>query len=128
MKPATERSRQWLRFEMIIQCRTVTPDLIPPEFDQSGSKHNSEDEPAKKNNNGKRRSAFWEGPHFPKGAKKYCKETGFQELNFPSISIPLLSDVHKRHIQKPKHKKDGDIRITGNHDQRKNKSNPGKNK
>src|SRR5690242_2310581 len=117
MKPPAQWAGQGLCFEMIIQCGPVSPDLITPEFDQSRPKHNPEDQPSKKNNNGKWRSPFWKGTHVPKRAKKHGKETGFQELNFPTITVPFLADMHKRHVQKPKHKKYWDIRITGNHHQ-----------
>ena len=96
MEPATQRTRYGLGFEMIKECRSIAPDFIPADLDQSGTKHDAKNQPAEKNDHrhgGGRVSGKDACPAGDRG--KIARKPVSSKLDFPAVSIPVLTYMHK---------------------------------
>jgi hypothetical protein len=87
---------------MIIEGGAVAPYVVAAEFYQTGPEHDAEDEPAEQDDDGHGRRAFWEGARVDQGAEEDREEACFQELDLPTVTIPILTNIYKRHIEQPK--------------------------
>src|SRR5450432_4571914 len=124
MEPSAQRTGQWLGLEMIVESCPITPHFIAPNLDQPGTQHDAESQPTEKCDDRHRWCAFGKWSHIEQGTKKDCKKSGFEQLYFPSISIPVLPNMNERHIEKPKYSEQWCIRETCQHNAGKQESDP----
>src|SRR5712672_3054646 len=110
MKPPAQRTGYRLCLEMVVECSSIAPYIIATNLDQACAKHDAEDQPAKQSDDRHRWCALGKRAHVEEGTKEDCKKSGFEYLNFPAISIPVLPDMNERHIEKPKNNKQQRIR------------------
>src|ERR1700754_2756705 len=101
MKPAAQWSGQWLCFKMIIERCSIPPNFITAYLDESCTQHNPENQPPEQSDDKNRRTPFRKGTHVEQRTEEDRKKSGFQQLDFPSVTIPILSGVHKGHINYP---------------------------
>src|SRR5271169_845650 len=124
MKQPAQRTGYRLRFEMVVECGPVAPHIIASNLDQSGAKHDAEDQPAEQSDDRHRWCAFRKGTQVKQGAKEDREKSGFEELDLPSVSIPVLPDVNERHIKEPENSEQQCIRKACHHDTGKRESDP----
>src|SRR5207253_3818593 len=118
MQIAAERIRNRLRLVVIIKAGEITPAWIAPQFDETGADHNAEAEPAKKPEDKERRTALRKWLAINQRTEKDRQETGFEQLNFPAVTVLNLSNVNDRHVHHPKNHKVYSVRVaTDNNDQ-----------
>src|SRR6266487_1090216 len=120
MKPPAQRTRYGLCFKMMIECGSLTPYFIPTNLYQTRAKHNAKNQPTEQADDREWRFMFGKRAHIKQRAEENRKKTGFCKLDLPSVSIPLLPYMHKRHIQKPEYCKQWGICVdchyhTGKH-------------
>src|ERR1700737_2407295 len=111
VKPPAQRIRQRLSFKMVIERCEIKPGWISTQLDESRAQHHSKDQPAKKPNNGKRRFAFGKRASIKQRAEEYGKKTGFQQLDFPTVTIPILAKMDDRHIKGPQDRERKGVRM-----------------
>ena len=71
-----------------------------------------------------RRRASGKRAQIQQRAEEDREKSGFEKLDLPAVSIPVLPDVDERHVKKPKHSEQQRIRIARDHDARKRESDP----
>src|SRR5437867_7166618 len=98
---AAERVGDRLRLIVIEQTREVAPARIPPELDERGADHDPEDEPSEEPENLGRRRAAREGPCVEQRAEEDRQEAGLEELDLPAVTVPILTDMDERHVERP---------------------------
>src|SRR4026209_2600791 len=111
MKPTAQRTGYGLCFKMVIECSSITPYFISPDLDQARTKHHAKVQPAKQADDREWRCTFGKRAHVKQRAEENRKKPGFEKLDLPSISIPLLPYMSKRHIKKPEYCKQRGICI-----------------
>ncbi len=67
-----------------------------------------------------------EGPTVEKRTEKDGKEAGLEQLHLPAVAVPVLSDVHERHVENPEHAEKKRVGIAAEHDAGKREANPGR--
>src|SRR5260370_9845272 len=108
----------------MIETGESAPTGVAAEFDEAGANHNAKPEPAKKPENEKRRRTFWKWSGVEQRAEKDRKESGLEQLNFPAVAVPNLTNVDDRHVHRPKNGEQDCVRVTSESNQRKNEPNP----
>src|ERR1700745_1109992 len=94
MQITADRTRNRLIFVVIIHAGEIPPAGIAAEFDQPRANHDSKAEPAKKPNHQKRRRCFRKWTSVEQWAEKDRQETRFEQLRFPTVTVPNLTDVN----------------------------------
>src|SRR2546428_7465709 len=111
MWPEVQPPAQWvwdrLRFIMVIEAGQVAPAGVAADFDETRAEHDPEDEPAKKPNDDGRGRPFRKGPAIEQRTEEYRQETGFEQLDFPTVSIPVLAHMDERQVKGPKNRHQG---------------------
>src|SRR5215472_11465595 len=103
MQVTADRAGDWLRLVVIVKTREIVPAGVTPHFDQAGAKHDAKTQPTKKPNYQNGRPAFRERPPVEQRTKEDRQETGLQQLDFPSVTVPNLADVNDRQVHGPEH-------------------------
>ena len=80
---------------MIIEGGAVAPYVIAAEFYKAGAEHNAEGEPAEQDDDGHGRGPFWEGAGIDQRAEEDREEACLQELDLPTVAIPILAYVYE---------------------------------
>ena len=93
MQIAADRTWDRLRFVVIIKTGEIAPAWIAAHFDKTRTDHDAEAKPAEKPDNKERRGSFGERPAIEQRAKEDRQKTGFEQLNFPAVAVPNLTDV-----------------------------------
>src|SRR5207247_11094218 len=93
--------RERLSLEMIVERGEIAPALVTADLDHAGAEHDSKNEGAEKPDDDERRRSPRKGPRIEQWTKKDCEEAGFEKLRFPAVAVPILADVHERHVEKP---------------------------
>lgn len=88
---------------MIIECGAVAPYVVTAEFYQAGAEHDAKDEPAEQDDDRHGRRSFGEGARVDEWAEEDGEEACFEELDLPTVAIPILTDVYKRHVKQPEY-------------------------
>src|SRR5436190_24054017 len=101
MQPPTQRIWDWLRFIVIVETGQVTPAGVATQLDKACANHNPKDEPAEQPDDNLGRRVFWEGPGIEQRTKKNRQKSGFQQLNFPPVAVPVLPDMNEGHVKHP---------------------------
>src|SRR4029077_688287 len=70
-------------------------------------------------------TAFRKRPADEERTEKDRQEAGLEELDFPTVTVPNLSDVDDRHVHHPQDCEQNRVRVTAKHNQRKREANPG---
>src|SRR5438552_18213596 len=125
MKPPTQWVWNGLGFIMVIEAGQVPPARVAADFDEAGADHDPEDKPAKKPNDDRGRRAFWKGPGIEHGAEKYGQEPGLKQLNFPAVSIPVLTDMDEGHVERPENRHQGRVGKAEQYNGRESNAKPG---
>src|SRR6266576_4018403 len=112
VKIATDRTRNRLCFVVIVKTGKVPPAWIAAEFDQGRTNHDAKAKPSKKPDNENWRPAPGKQASIEQGAKKDRQEAGLEQLNLPTVTVPDLSNVHDRHVHRPKHREQNCVRVT----------------
>ena len=124
MKPPAQRTGQRLRLEMIVERRPVAPHFITADLDQSGAKHNPESQPAEQSDHRHRGRLFGKRTRVQQRTEKDGEESGFKELDLPSVAVPVLPNVNEGHVEKPEDSEQWRIRETCQHHAGKHESDP----
>src|ERR1700682_5004811 len=113
MEIAADWIRDRLRFVVIVEAGEITPALVAAQFDQTSADHDPKTEPTKKPNDEKWGTTFRKRPAIKQRAEKDRQEPGLEQLRFPTITVPNLSDMDDRHVHRPKNGEHDCVRITG---------------
>src|SRR5205807_6665045 len=125
MEIAADRIRDRLNFVVIKHAGQIAPAFVTAQFDQTGADHDAKAEPAKKPEHQNWWPTFWKRSPIDQRAEKNRQEAGFEQLNFPTVTVPNLADVNNRHIHRPKHSQQNCVRVTAENNQRQRESDPG---
>ena len=128
MEVAADRIRDWLSFVVVVKTSEIAPAWVPAQFDQAGADHDAKPEPAKQPDNQDRRPASWKWPAIQQWAKKDRQEAGFEQLDFPTVTVPDLPNVDDRHVHRPKNRQQDRICVAAENNQRQTETDPGKNR
>src|SRR5689334_10796682 len=101
MQVAADRVRERLRFVMVIKTCEIAPTLVAPQFDQAGAKHDAKPQPAKKPDYQDWRPGLGEWSAIEQWTKENRQESRLEQLNFPAVAVPNLTDVNDRHVHCP---------------------------
>ena len=101
MKPAAESIRDGLGLEVVEKRGQVAPAFVPADLDQARPEHYPEDEPAQEPDDRDRRLPLGEGPRIIDRAQEDGEKSGLQQLEFPTVAVPVLADVDDREVQRP---------------------------
>src|SRR5205823_3141058 len=112
MEIAADRTRNRLGFVVIKHAGQIAPALVAAHFDQAGADHDAKAEPAKKPEDQNRRSRFGKRPAIEQRTKKDREEPGFEQLDFPAVTVPNLADMDDRHIHPPQHCEQNRVGVT----------------
>src|SRR5207302_6486640 len=104
VKVATDRARYRLRFIVIGKAGEIAPARVAAQFDQTCAEHDPKSQPAKQPENQDWRPALRKRPSVEQWTKKDRQEAGLKQLNLPAVAVPDLSDVHDRHVHRPKYR------------------------
>src|SRR5436305_3850906 len=125
MKVPADRIRDRLGFVVVIHAGQVAPAIVPAQFDQARADHDSKSQPAKKPEHQNRWTRFWKRTRIEQWAKKNRQKTRLQKLNLPSITVPNVTDMDDGHVNDPEKCEQDRVRVTGQHNQRQPKTDPG---
>src|SRR5947207_6960187 len=125
MQVTTDRIWNGLGFVVIIKAGKIAPARVAAHFDQAGADHEAKSQPAKKPDDQDRWSAPWKRAAVDQRTKKDREKPGLEQLDFPAVAVPNLTDVHDRHVHGPEHCQQNCIRITGQHNEREHNAGPG---
>src|SRR5437762_10643671 len=102
MEPAAQWIRNRLGFKMVIERCEIAPDDIAAKLDQCSADHNAKNQPAEKPDHDDGRLALRKWASIQQWTKKDGEKSGLEQLNFPPVTVPILPDVHERHVERPK--------------------------
>src|SRR6202011_2163543 len=88
MQITADRIRDRLSFVVIKHAGQIAPTLVAAQLNQTGADHDPKAEPPKKPDHQNRRTTFWERPSVEQRTKKNRQESGFEQLNFPTVPVP----------------------------------------
>ncbi len=111
MQRPAERIREGLCFIVIVQAGQVAPAGVAAQFNQPRPEHDAKGKPAEQPEDDGGRRPTRKRPPVQQRAQENAEKTRLQELNFPAIRIPVLSDVNKRHIQRPQQRHENRVGI-----------------
>src|SRR5205085_7683681 len=114
---ATDRIRNGLSFVVIVETGDIAPAGVAPQLNQSRPDHDPKSEPAEKPENKQWGPAAWEWPAIEEWTEKNREEPGFEELNFPAITVPDLANMDDRHVHHPKNRQNDCVGITSENDE-----------
>src|SRR4029077_11448525 len=63
-------------------------------------------------------------PAIEQRAEKDRQEPSLEELDFPTVAVPNLTDVDDGHVHRPDHDHQNRIRVAAKNDERKRETNP----
>src|SRR5205823_9600728 len=118
MQIPTKRTRDRLRFIVIVKTGQIAPAWIAAQLDKAGTNHDAKTEPAKKPDHQQRRPAFRKRTSIEQRAKKDRQEPGLEQLRLPSIAVPNLPDVNDGHVHRPENGEQNRVRVTADHNER----------
>src|SRR5262249_50305565 len=93
MQPPAQRIRYGLSFVVVIKAGEIAPARIPAQFDQTGAEHDAKNQPAVQPNHGTGWRLLWKRPAIDQGTEENGQKAGFQQLNLPTITVPVLSHM-----------------------------------
>src|SRR5207249_708447 len=124
VKPAAQGIWDRLSLEVIAECGEIAPAIVAAKFDERRANHDAKDEPAKEPNDDDGRFAFRKRTTIEQRAKEDREEAGFEQLNFPPVTVPILSDMDDRHVERPKRCHDDRIGVTSDDNARESEADP----
>src|SRR6202011_1054419 len=92
MQITADRVRDRLSFVVIKHAGQIAPTLVAPQFDQPGADHDPKTEPPEKPDHQNRRPGLRKRPPIEQRTKKDRQKSGFEQLNFPTVPVPNLTD------------------------------------
>ena len=66
-----------------------------------------------------------ERPGVEERTQKNGEETGFEELHFPAVAVPVLANVDERHVKNPEDGKEECVGVAAGHNAGKGETKPG---
>src|SRR5438270_1472522 len=126
MQIPTKRTRDRLRFIVIVKTGQIAPAWIAAQLDKAGTNHDAKTEPAKKPDHQEGRPAFRKRTTIEQRAKKDGQESSLEQLCLPTIAVPHLPDVNDGHVHGPENGEQNRVRVTAKDNERQTKTNPGK--
>src|SRR5438876_6057449 len=126
MQIPTKRTRDRLRFIVIVKTGQIAPAWIAAQLDKAGTNHDAKTEPAKKPDHQEGRPAFRKRTTIEQRAKKDRQEPSLEQLRLPTKAVPNLPDVNDGHVHRPENGEQNRVRITAKNNERETKANPGK--
>ena len=115
-----------MRLVISEKCREISPAFVAANFDHAGAEHDPESKPAKKPEDDERRPAARKRPAIEKRAKENGEKAGLKQLRFPTVAIPILAKVDKRHVKNPKKREKNRVCVATGNDAGEGKTDPGR--
>src|ERR1044072_5000918 len=101
MKPTAETIWDRLSFKVIIERGQIAPAFVAADLDHARAEHDSKSESAKKPDHNQRWRATIERPSIEERTEENREEPCFEQLRFPAVAVPVLSEVNERHVKDP---------------------------
>src|SRR6266487_265271 len=93
VKVATNRTRDRLGLVVIVKASKIAPARVAAQFDQTRADHDTKPKPSKEPDDQNRRPTLGKRPSIEQRAKKDGYDSGFGQLNLPTVAMPDLADV-----------------------------------
>ena len=103
---------------MIVKAGEIAPARIAAQFDQPSANHDAKAEPAKKPDDKERRRSFRKWPRIKQGTEENRQESRLEQLSFPTVAVPNLTDVHDGHVHRPENCENYGVRVASENNER----------